>query len=94
MLVISGRLIIPAALLALAILGYVSVGAADGGGGGVPILVSIALMLVALRRARQDPAQAAVAARIGSRALMLLPGAMLVYLSFALGDSSPDRRPW
>ncbi len=77
-----------AGLLALAVLGYVSVGA-GGVGAGLGVLVSLGLVLLALRLARDDLEQAAVVRWIASRALMLLPGALVVYLGYHAGGFFP-----
>jgi hypothetical protein len=70
-------------------LGYVSVG--SGGAGGGWLLISVALLAVGLFRARREPGQAAIVAMILSRALMLLPGALVVYLSFNAGGFFPEQ---
>ena len=79
---------LPGVLLGVAILGYVSVGA-GGAAGGVGILASAALLFLGVLQARHDPVQAALVRRIASRALLLLPGAALVYLAFETGGFFP-----
>ncbi|MEA2265388.1 MAG: hypothetical protein QOE27_971, partial [Solirubrobacteraceae bacterium] len=87
--VIAGRLsTLPAAALGVAVLGYVSIGA-GGAGPGLAVLVALALAVGALWLARREPAQAAIADRIAGPALMLLPGALLVYFSFMAGGFFP-----
>ncbi len=77
-----------AVLLGLALLAYVSIGA--GGPAGAWILISVGFLVVGLIRARRDPEQAAIAAQIASRALTLLPGALVVYFSFNDGGFFPE----
>jgi hypothetical protein len=72
----------------VALLAYVSVGA--GGPAGGWVLISLGLLGVGLFRARRDPEQAAIAAKIASRATMLLPGALVVYLAFNDGGFFPE----
>jgi O-antigen ligase len=79
---------IPAVLVGVAILGYVTIGA-GGGAAGLGALASLALALVSLLRSRRDPEQAAVARRIAARALTLLPGALVVLLGFQAGGFFP-----
>jgi O-antigen ligase len=76
-----------ALVLGIAILGYVTVG--TGGSGGGLLLISVGLLAIGLFRARGEPAQSAVISKILSRSLMLLPGALVVYLSFNAGGFSP-----
>ena len=75
-------------LLGGAILAYEIVGA-GGGRAAVAVLIPLALLVVGLLRARKDREQAAAVRLIASRALMLLPGALLVYLSFQAGGFFP-----
>jgi hypothetical protein len=75
-------------LLGAAILAYLVVGA-GGVRAGLAALTPVVLLVVGLLRARRDPGQAAAVARIASRSLMLLPGALLVYLSFEAGGFFP-----
>lgn len=49
------------------------------------MLISLGLMAVGLIRARREAAQAAIVSKILARALMLLPGALVVYFSFQDG---------
>ncbi len=72
----------------MAVLGYVSFGA-GGAGAGLGALVSLGLLLAAVRLARNEPEDAAVVRWIGSRALMLLPGALVVYLGYHAGGFFP-----
>jgi hypothetical protein len=70
------------------LLGYVSVG--SGGAGGAWLLISLGLLAIGVVRARREPAQAAIVSKILSRALTLLPGALVVYLSFHAGGFLPE----
>ena len=72
----------------MAILGYVCIGIGRPGSG-VGLLISIGLLLLAGLRARKHPDQAAIVGLIGSRALLLVPGAAVVYLSFEAGGFFP-----
>ncbi len=75
-------------LLALALLGYVSIGR-GGAVAGLGILISLGLLLLALGLARNDLEEARLLRWIASRALMLLPGALVVYLGYHAGGFFP-----
>ncbi|MGI8802363.1 MAG: O-antigen ligase family protein [Solirubrobacteraceae bacterium] len=85
---IGGRLTILTLALGVAIVVFISVGT-GGLAGSFAVLLSAALLLVGLRRARADPQQAVIVERILSRSLLLLPGGVLIFLAYNAGGFFP-----
>jgi len=74
--------------LAAGIIAYVTL-SLGGTIGGVGVLLTGVLAAIAVLRARADPAQGPVVSRLMWGALMLLPGALAVFLAFNAGGFFP-----